>query len=340
MKKILVVLVSLLMVFTLVGCGGGSGDDGDGKKDALKVVVMPAYVPEEWSQTIIQSAQAACDYYGYELTMMDPDYDVAKQIACMEDVMSGGYDAVIMQSVNGTALIEKCKELVDAGIIVVDFDCLIAETGSLVSPATASVKANDVAGGKTAFDLIVEECGETGTLFVVEETPGVDTGLFRNSGIEEQAKAYPGWTIIKQRATGDGDSRALNKDLIIDWTTTHPEITACFSYYGDGAIGIYEGLKEVGRRDIKVVGYDATADQIDYMKNDPDCNLIATIANAPGMLGGAAIDIVHGIVEYGYAKKAPDDVFQLGNAVVKLSEINSYTDPFWTEPIYTVEDFK
>lgn len=340
MKKLLVVLMSLLMLFALVGCGGDETSGGEEKKDALKVVVMPAYVPEEWSQTIIKSAQAACDYYGYELTMMDPDYDVAKQIACMEDVMSGGYDALLIQSVNGTALIDKCKELVDAGIIVVDFDCLIAETGSLESPATASIKANDQAGGATAFELIREEIGDEGTIFVVGETPGVDTGLFRNSGLEEAAKAYPGYTIIKQRSTGDGDSRALNKDLIIDWTTTHPEINACFSYYGDGAIGIYEGLKEVGRRDIKVVGYDATADQIDYMKNDPECNLIGSIANAPGMLGGAAVDLVHGIVEYGYAKKSADDVFQLDNAVVKLSEISSYTDPFWTEPIYTEKDFK
>ena len=339
MKKLLVVLMSLLMLFTLVGCGGGD-EGGEEKKDALRVVVMPAYVQEEWSQTIIKSAQAACDYYGYELTMMDPNFDVATQIACMEDVMSGGYDAVIIQSVNGSALIEKCKELVDAGIIVVDFDCLIAETGSIVSPATASVKADDQGGGATAFELIREECGDEGTIFVLEETPGVDTGLFRNSGLEEAAKAYPGYTIIKQRATGDGDGRALNKDLIIDWTTTHPEITACFSYYGDGAIGLYEGLKEAGRQDIKVVGYDATADQIDAMKSDPNCSLIATIANAPGMLGGAAIDIVHGIVEYGYAKKAPDDVFQLENAVLKKSEMDTYTDPFWTEPIYTEEDFK
>ena len=341
MKKLLTVLLSLLMIFALVGCGDkGTADGGEGSEDKFRVVVMPAYVPEEWSQTIIKAAQVACDYYGYELTMMDPDYDVAKQIACMEDVMAGGYDALIIQSVNGEALIDKCKELVDAGIIVVDFDCLIAETGSIVSPATASIKADDIEGGSTALELLVKEVGEDATIFYVEETPGVDTGLFRNSGLEDAAKKYPNLKLIKQRSTGDGDSRDLNKILFNDMLVAHPEINGYFAYYGDASIGAYIACEESGRKDVKIVAYDATADQINYMKTDPDCNIIASIANAPGMLGGAAIDLVHGIKEYGYAKKAADDVFQLKNAVVLQSDIANYTDPMWSAPIYTEADFK
>ena len=341
MKKLLTVLLSLLMIFALVGCGEKeTAGGGEGSEDKFRVVVMPAYVPEEWSQTIIKGAQAACDYYGYELTMMDPDYDVAKQIACMEDVMAGGYDALIIQSVNGEALIDKCKELVDAGVIVVDFDCLIAQTGSIESPATASIKANDNEGGATALELLVEQIGEDGTIFVVQETPGVDTGLFRNSGLEEAAKKYPNLKVIKQRGTGDGDSRDLNKILFNDMLVANPEIGGYFAYYGDAAIGAYVACQESNRKDVKIVAYDATADQINYMKNDPDCNIIATIANAPGMLGGAAIDLVHGVKEYGYAKKAADDVFQLSNSVLKLSEVANYTEPIWSAPLYTEADFK
>ena len=345
MKKLLTVLLSLLVALCLFGCSSGDSGSGDtsttesGEKK-LKIAVMPAYVPEEWSQTIIKGAQAACDYYGYEMHVLDPDYDVTKQISCMEDAATGGYDALIMQSVNGAALIDKCKELVEGGLIIVDFDCLIAETGSVVSPATASVKANDVEGGATALDLLVEEIGEDATIFLVEETPGVDTGLFRNQGFTEAAAKYPNLKIIERRNTGDGDSRALNHDLLSDALLANPEITGYFAYYGDASLGAYEACEELDRKDVKIVGYDATADQIDHMQNDEDCNIIASIANNPGMLGGAAVELVHAVVEYGYTKRSEDDVFEIHNALVTLENASTYSDPIWSEPIYTEADFK
>ena len=342
MKKLFTVLLSLLMLLCLFGCDNGSGNGGgeaDGEKK-FKVAVMPAYVPEEWSQNIIKSAQAACDYYGYEMTVLDPDYDVNNQIAKMEDAATA-YDALVMQSVNGAALINKCKEIQEMGLIVVDFDCLIAETGSIESPAMGSIKSDDYEGGARSLDYLVEAVGEDATIFVIQETPGVDTGLFRNTGLENRAKEkYPNLKIIKGRPTGTGDSRVLAKDFFTDQLTAHPEIKGYFAYFGDSNIGAYVACDELGRKDVKIAAYDATDDQINYMKTDPECNIISTVNNNPGMLGGTAVEIVHAIKEWGYTKRSADDVFQLGNDFITLADVNDHPIPMWTAPIYTEADFK
>ena len=341
MKKFITLLLALLMVFSLVGCSNtDSGDDSGSDDDTFKVAVMPAYVPEEWSQTIIESAQAACDYYGYEMTVLDPDYDVNNQIARMEDAATA-YDALIMQCVNGTALIEKCKEVQEQGLIVVDFDCLIANTGSIESPADGSIKSNDQEGGAVSLDYLVEAVGDDATIFVYEETPGVDTGLFRNTGLLEAAKEkYPNLTILEGRSTGTGDSRVLVKDYFTDQLTAHPEIEAFFGYFGDAGIGAYVATDELGRKDVKLACYDATDDQINYMKTDSECNIVSTVNNNPGMLGGAAVEIVHAIKDWGYTKRSAEDVFQLSNDYITLADVSTHEIPMWSEPIYTEDDFK
>ena len=113
-----------------------------------------------------------------------------------------------------------------------------------------------------------------------------------------------------------------------------PEIKGVFCYFGDASIGAYYGCQEADRTDIKIVGYDATAEQVDIMNKDgKDCNLIASVALFPGVMGGVCVEAAHEVLENGYEKGTPDEIVWMENGLLTPENSATFVDTIWSTPV-------
>ena len=141
MKKVFALLLLLCLAFSMVACGGSneepapapapapSGDDGGEQTKQIRVAAVPQYPPEEWAQTVLSGIRAACDYYGYACDDFDCNGETDLQNNILQDCIVQGYDVIILQTCDGTSQGAIVKEAMDAGIVVVDFDCLVMQIG-------------------------------------------------------------------------------------------------------------------------------------------------------------------------------------------------------------------
>lgn len=338
MKKVFALLLVLVLSFSLVACGNngggettptGGGEEGTEKK--IRVAAVPQYPPEEWAQTVLNGIRAACDYYGYECDDFDCNGETDLQNNILQDCIVQGYDVIILQTCDGTSQGAIVQEAIDAGIVVVDFDCLVMQADGN-SNATASVKNNDNQGGADALELLVKAVGEDATILYVQENPGIGSGLYRNTGLRAAAEKYPNLKLLCSRPSEGG--RASYQAWVQDWILSNPEISGVFCYFGDASIGTYYGCKEADRTDIKIVGYDATEEQVNIMKEDgADCNLIASIALFPGVMGGVCVEAAHEVLENGYEKATPDEIVWMENGVLTPDNAPTFVDTIWSEPV-------
>jgi len=134
MKKIAVILLSIVWVVSLFGCGSGSDDTTEDTSDASgsKYALFLASDPNETTMSIRDQAIATAEEMGIELTVFIGQDDQATQVGQIETCITQGYDGLIIEPISGKGCNEVMKTAQDAGIAMVTVmqDC---SNASLVS---------------------------------------------------------------------------------------------------------------------------------------------------------------------------------------------------------------
>lgn len=149
MKKLIALLLALVMVFGLVACTTTSpvdntndaqtdanetedaGDSGDASSDEPYKVGFALQTLEVavW-QRMVNGMEAAAEDLGIEFQCMVADSDVAKQIANIENMISMGYDAIIVHVFDTQAFADVVQQALDKGIVVCAYDDVIVDAAS------------------------------------------------------------------------------------------------------------------------------------------------------------------------------------------------------------------
>ena len=341
LKKSLAILLASCMVLSLGACGGGASEsaaeteaaaaeaegaeevaeaEADGE-DPIRVAFLPFSMAEEFGIDVLTGVQNACDAAGYELIPLDPNADLQTETSQIEDMITEGVDAMIFAAIDGQAMDEVVKQAQEAGIVMVDYDC------TLVSGITdVTVKSDDEAGGALAAEILAQKIGGEGTVVYYEESPGVGSGVWRNKGFREyMAENYPDIELIANRPAETG--RAAAQTWAIDMLSAYPEIKGIFCYAGDQSIGAYYGVKELGREDVWIVGYDATPEQQEIMLNDgPDCQLTAAVALFPKKMGRICVESLTQYLNGEYEKESTDDIIYIEPGCLYAESDEEYVD--------------
>ena len=116
MKKVLVCVMALLMVFALVACSaasepateastaGESSSEASGEAkpagDGIEIAYLINSANDTYENYVFNSAKEYCDANGINLTMYDGLNDTGNQLTQLETVCSNGADAVIVVPVD------------------------------------------------------------------------------------------------------------------------------------------------------------------------------------------------------------------------------------------------
>ncbi len=266
---------------------GGSGTSAPSDVDYKIALITMDSIDQHWV-TLNEGAQKAAKELGVTVDFMAPNTkDDAQQIECVNNAVSGGYNAIIVAANGPDAISSALKEAQSKGVKIVYVD----------SPANVDAEAtfstdNFAAGttaGKTMIDALKAAGVESGSIGIISVNNATASTVSRDEGFRAAFEGT-GYTLLETQFC-EGDAAKAQ--------------TIAENYITEGVVGVYgcnEGSTTGAGNAIKAsgksiigVGFDKS-DAIMGLINDG--YLLATMAQNPDVMGyegvKAAVDALNG----------------------------------------------
>lgn len=254
MKRLVALLLVLVLAFALASCGGG------GSSDAKKYKVAVLYTANSAFWTSVGDGAAAkaeelnaTGKYNITTYATGPaESGTSAQVQLFEDIVSQGYDGIIIAVSDPATLNNKINEAVDKGIVVVTMD-----TDAPDSKRIAFVGTDNYNYGVLQGETCVEVMGNKGKLIVFNAFPETLGQAQRTKGIQDAiAAAGNKIELIYSTFTGQIDLLTMCEDA---WTH-YEDADCCVMTYAAGE-QVANVFKEKGWD--KTVKHAVLADDLD-----------------------------------------------------------------------------
>lgn len=273
MRKLIIILaLSLIMVAGLTA--GIAAQD-------LRIGLAVSTLNNPFFVDLKEGAESMAEEMGVEILVVDAQDDAAAQLSSVEDLLIKQIDVLIVNPVDGNAVVSAITAANDAGVPVITVD-RGAEGGEVVS----HIASDNVAGGEMAGDFIAEQLNEEGKVVELEGIPGTSAARDRGKGFNQAMDKYEGMEVIARQPAGF--DRAEGMTVMENILQGNPEIDAVFAHNDNMALGAMEAIAAAGRSDeIMIVGFDAIDDAVAAVNAG---DLAATIAQKPALMGEMAVE--------------------------------------------------
>jgi ribose transport system substrate-binding protein len=241
--------------------------------------------------TMKNDAEKAAAKLGATIVFADAQNDSSKQASDVENFVAQGVQAILISPMTVDSLVPAIEAAVKAGIPVATVD-----RKSNTDAVLVHVGADNVQGGRAAAKFIIDKLGNKGSVIELEGTPGASAAIDRKAGFDEVMKKSNVKILVSQTAEFN---RAKGQNVMEGLIQKYPKFDAVFGANDEMIIGAVEAMSAAGIKGKVTMGFDATPDAFQYMKEG---KLSATIDQFPGKQAGQALQI---LVDYIKAKKKP-----------------------------------
>ncbi|MGG6311363.1 sugar ABC transporter substrate-binding protein [Paenibacillus macerans] len=253
-----------LTVLALAACSNGKGTEaanpaGNGDKggdETYSFAFLTNTQNNTFQTAMNETYERLAKEKGYKYTMLDPDYDLNKQINQMSDAANQGFDAVFVIPVDSAGIRQGLEAMSDRNIPVFNVDtAVIKEDRDLVK----SIVATDAfMAGKLMGQQMVNDYPD-GAKIAILDFPSNESCVQRVKGfMEGLGSQVSKFEIVAQQ---DGKA-ALDASMPIaeDIIQANADIDAFFAINDPSALGVAAAIKASGRTDIGVYSIDASPD--------------------------------------------------------------------------------
>jgi ribose transport system substrate-binding protein len=262
------------------GCGRPATESGKPARPVIGVTLLTN--THAFFKALEAGLREEAAVKGFDLVVVACEMDPAKQASQIEDFVAQRVAAILAAPCDSNAIVPALAGAEQAGIPVFTAD-IAAHGGKVVS----HVASDNVQGGRLAAEALAKFIGGKGQVLVIDH-PTVASVQDRVRGFEEGLKAYPGITIVAKHSS-DGQ-RAKATQIMEDMLQAHRDLAGVFGINDDSALGAAGVIEAAGRKDIVVIGYDATDEaKAAIRKGGP---LKADVIQYPEMIGKTAIDLI------------------------------------------------
>lgn len=219
---------------------------------------------------------------GLDIVVVACEMDPTKQASQIEDFVAQHVAAILAAPCDSNAIVPSLAGPERAGIPVFTVD-IASHGGKIVS----HVASDNVAGGRLAAEALAEFLGGQGKVLIINH-PTVASVQDRVRGFQEGLKAHPGITVVADLSSEGNREPAMR--VMEDMLQAHRDLAGVFGINDDSALGAAGVIEAAGRKDIAVVGYDASDEaQTAIKKGGP---LKADVIQYPRKIGQTAIDMI------------------------------------------------
>lgn len=272
-RKATALVTAAAMTLSLTACNRDSAGEG-AVTLALSTQTNPFFVQ------LRDGAQEKADELGIDLNVQDASDDAATQIDQLNNSITSGTDAVIVNPTDSDAVVPAVEALNNADIPVIAFD-----RSSNGGDVASFISSDNVAGGKQAADELAKAIGEEGEVLVLQGIAGSSASRDRGQGFKEGIANYPNIKVVGEQTANFDRTEGLN--VATNLLQAYPNVKAIFAENDEMALGAIEALGDRAGKDVMVIGFDGTTDGLKAVK---DGRMHATIAQQPGELGARAVE--------------------------------------------------
>ena len=282
MKKIVAALLCCVMTFAFAGCGiviDGEDSSSSGKKTQANGTIGLSVSTQNnpFFVTLVEGAKKAADAAGVSLTVVDAGDDATKQVSDIEDLVSKNVSVLIVNPVDSDAVTGAVAAAVAKGVKVISVDRVVNGVD-----IDCQIASDNVAGAELATQYIVDTLGEGVKTAELIGTSGASAAIDRSAGFHNIADEKLD-VVASQTANFD---RTEGMSVMENMLQANGDIKAVFAGNDEMALGAVEAVSGA-KKDVLVVGFDATDDAIEAIKEG---RMGATIAQQPALIGSTAIE--------------------------------------------------
>lgn len=232
-------------------------------EEELYIPLVSKGFQHQFWQAVKLGAEQAADEYGVRITFEGPDNEtmVDRQIDMLAAALANKPAAIGFAALDSQAAIPLLRQANDAGIPVIAFDSGVDSD----IPLSTATTDNALAAGMAA-DKMAELIGGTGKVAVVAHDQTSRTGIDRRDGfVNRIAEMYPDIEVVTVQY-GQGDhlkSTEVTKAIL----TANPDLAGIFGTNEGSAIGVVNGVQELGTEGVVIIGYDSGKAQKDAIKS-------------------------------------------------------------------------
>ena len=265
-------------------------------------LVSKGFQHQFW-QAVKLGAEQAADEFGVRITFEGPDNEtmVDRQIDMLAAALANRPAAIGFAALDSQAAIPLLRQASEAGIPVIAFDSGVDSD----IPLSTATTDNALAAGMAA-DKMAELLGGEGKVAVVAHDQTSRTGIDRRDGFVNRIEAeYPDIEVVTVQY-GQGDhlkSTEVTKAIL----TANPDLDGIFGTNEGSAIGVVNGVQELGTEGLVIIGYDSGKAQKDAIRS--------------GLMAGA---ITQNPVGIGYETVKAAVMATKGEAVPELIDTGFY----------------
>ena len=307
---------SLLSIFTLPfvclclifsGCGSGdeaatSSDDSAKSKGTIGFSVLTLGNP--FFSVIAENVRNEAAKNGYDVIVVDGDRDVQKQANQIDDFLTKGVSAIILNPCDRISIGTAVRKANEAGVPVFTCDLKCVAEGAKV---TSHVGSDNLQGGRLAGDAMIEALGESGGKVLVVHFPQANSCQLRVQGFKEVIGAYNQGLVtgmIEVVAELDGGGvRDEGYKVTEDTLQAHPDLAGIFAINDPSALGARAALEKAGKQDeVKIVAFDGQPEGKQAIK---DGKIFADPVQFPDKIGTKTVQL---IMAYFNGEEVPEEV--------------------------------
>lgn len=270
------------MICSLAGCGividgegGSTGSKASGASGAIGLSISTQNNP--FFVTLAEGAKKAAKQAGVPLTVVDASDDATKQVSDIEDLVSKNVSVLIVNPVDSDAVTGAVEAAIAKGVRVISVDRVVNGVD-----IDCQIASDNVAGAELATQYIVDTLGENVKTAELVGTSGASASIDRSQGFHNIADKK---LKVVASQTADFD-RTQGMTVMENMLQADSSIQAVFAGNDEMALGAVEAISGA-KKDVLVVGFDATDDAIEAIRQG---RMGATIAQQPDLIGSTAVE--------------------------------------------------
>ncbi|MEG0027798.1 MAG: ABC transporter substrate-binding protein [Aurantimicrobium sp.] len=261
-KKMIAAMVGIVsLAAAMTGCASGSSDSAS--SDKLYIALESKGFQHQFWQAVKAGAEQAGEEFGVEVSFDGPDTeaDVDQQLQQLQTILDKNPSAIGIAALDSKAVAPMLQQAKDRKIPVIAFDSGVDSDIPLTTAAT-----DNTAAAAEAAKHMVEAIGGSGEVAVIGHDQTSTTGVQRVDGFVNYIKKNaPGVKIVDvQYAGGDQLKSADAAKALI---AAYPNLKGLYGTNEGSAIGIVNGVKELGLSGLTIIGFDSGKAQIDAINS-------------------------------------------------------------------------
>lgn len=328
MKRVLsILLTAALLVVVTAGCGKtessvssnsqASSSASSQTKSGRTFAFVTSSLNNPFFSTISDTFKKLCDEKGDKYVVLDPQYDQAKQISMMEDVITQGVDAIFVIAVDSNGIKPALETAKAKGVPVISIDNPVADKDLVLS----IVASDNYNAGVLCGQTMAKDFPDGGKIAIID-FPTAAACVDRVKGF------FDGLGTLKDKfkvvAQQDGQA-SLEKSMPIaeNMIQANPDIKAFFCINDPTALGTIAALQAANKlQGMKIYAVDGSPDAKKALK---DGTLALTVAQSPVNLAKTSYDIVNKSL----AGETVEKDVKVATFKIDLSNVDQYGTEGW-----------